>query len=112
MSTKDNRVIFRPIYAKLSNESCSFDTVDGVKQCSMCVDKAVKEKLEEFDHEVSKPSPIHRPWEQSEESLFHHPLPLSQHNRYAWEGNEVGGRGLGGVCGHIQGHQRYLQCAI
>ena len=59
----------------------SFVIVDGVKQCSMCVNKAVKEKLEEIDHEVSKPSPIHKPWKKSEESLFRHPLPLSQHDR-------------------------------
>ena len=54
-------------------------TVDGTKQCSMCVNKAAKEKLEE----ASKPSPVHKPkWKQNEGSLFLHPLPQSHHERY------------------------------
>ena len=79
MCTKDNYVILRRLKTCMTVYICSFAIVDGVKQCSMCLNKAVKEKLEEI--EVSKPSPIHKPWKKSEESLFRHPLPLSQHDR-------------------------------
>ena len=48
--------------------------VDGTKQCSMCVEKAAKQKLEE----VSKPSPIHSKLQLNKGALFLHPLPSTK----------------------------------
>ncbi len=55
-------------------------TVDGTKQCSMCVEKAAKQRLEE----VNKPSPIHNQLQHNKGSLFLHPLSTStgQNDRY------------------------------
>ena len=50
------------------------NVVDGTKKCSMCTEKAAKEKLEK----VSKPSPIHRKMQESKGALFQHHIPATK----------------------------------
>lgn len=45
--------------------------VDGTKRCSMCTEKAAKDKFEE----VNKPSQIHKKIKDNKSSLFLHPIP-------------------------------------